>query len=79
MVRAGSQDLAGPGTEARLAVAEHDLAAPERDYRPRMKEVLVMQGLIRSAAVRAPQMGVGPAERAELGRLARDAGLIDAA
>lgn len=52
---------------------------PERDYRPRMKEVLVMQGLIRSAAVRAPQMGVGPAERAELGRLARHAGLIDAA
>ena len=49
---------------------------PERDYRPRMKEVLVMQGLIRSAAVRAPQMGIGEAERAELRRLARHAGLI---
>lgn len=49
---------------------------PERDYRPRMKEVLVMQGLIRSAAVRAPQMGIGDAERAELQRLARHAGLI---
>ena len=49
---------------------------PERDYRPRMKEVLVMQGLIRSAAVRAPQMGIGDAERAELRRLARHAGLI---
>jgi len=48
---------------------------PERDYRPRMKEVLVMQGLIRSAAVRAPQMGIGEAERAELRRLARHAGL----
>jgi len=49
---------------------------PERDYRPRMKEVLVMQGLIRSAAVRAPQMGIGDAERTELRRLARHAGLI---
>ena len=49
---------------------------PERDYRPRMKEVLVMQGLIRSAAVRAPQMGIGDAERAELRRLAGHAGLI---
>jgi 4-hydroxy-tetrahydrodipicolinate synthase len=52
---------------------------PERDYRPRMKEVLVMQGLIRSAAVRAPQMGIGDAERAELRRLARHAGLITGA
>jgi 4-hydroxy-tetrahydrodipicolinate synthase len=49
---------------------------PERDYRPRMKEVLVMQGLIRSAAVRAPQMGIGDVERAELRRLAWHAGLI---
>jgi 4-hydroxy-tetrahydrodipicolinate synthase len=49
---------------------------PERDYRPRMKEVLVMQGLIRSAAVRPPQMGIGDAERAELRRLARHAGLV---
>lgn len=50
---------------------------PERDYRPRMKEVLVMQGLIRCAAVRAPQMGIGDAERAELRRLAKHAGLIE--
>jgi 4-hydroxy-tetrahydrodipicolinate synthase len=49
---------------------------PERDYRPRMKEVLVMQGLIRSAAVRPPQMGIGGAERAELRRLAQHAGLV---
>jgi len=52
---------------------------PERDYRPRMKEVLDMQGLIRSAAVRAPQMGVSDAERTELRRLARHAGLVAAA
>ena len=50
---------------------------PERDYRPRMKEVLVMQGLIRCAAVRAPQMGISDAERAELRRLAKHAGLIE--
>jgi 4-hydroxy-tetrahydrodipicolinate synthase len=50
---------------------------PERDYRPRMKEVLVMQGLIRCAAVRAPQLGVGDAERRELRRLAQHAGLVE--
>jgi 4-hydroxy-tetrahydrodipicolinate synthase len=52
---------------------------PERDYRPRMKEVLVMQRLIRCAAVRAPQMGVSDAERAELRRLAGHAGLVEGA
>jgi 4-hydroxy-tetrahydrodipicolinate synthase len=49
---------------------------PIRDYRPRMKEVLVMQGLIRHAAVRPPQLPVDKAERAELRRLAKHAGLI---
>jgi 4-hydroxy-tetrahydrodipicolinate synthase len=51
--------------------------APIRDYRPRMKEVLKLQGLIPHATVRAPQLGVDDAERAELARLARAAGLID--
>jgi 4-hydroxy-tetrahydrodipicolinate synthase len=60
-------------------LARYGWRLPERDYRPRMKEVLVMQGLIRSAAVRAPQMGIGEAERAELRRLATHAGLISAA
>lgn len=53
--------------------------APIRDYRPRMKEVLKLQGLIAHATVRAPQLGVDDAERAELARLARQAGLLDAA
>lgn len=51
--------------------------APIRDYRPRMKEVLKLQGLIPHAAVRPPQLGVDDAERAELRRLAEHAGLID--
>ncbi|MDQ6618639.1 MAG: dihydrodipicolinate synthase family protein [Pseudomonadota bacterium] len=51
---------------------------PIRDYRPRMKEVLKMQGLIAHAAVRPPQLGVSEEERAELERLAAFAGLIDA-
>ena len=50
--------------------------APLRDYRPRMKEVLVMQGLIRHAATRPPQLGIDDAERAELRQLATGAGLI---
>ncbi len=52
---------------------------PIRDYRPRMKEVLVLQGLFPSAAVRPPQLPVDDAERAELRRLALAAGLIDGA
>jgi len=50
---------------------------PIRDYRPRMKEVLVLQGLIRHAAVRPPQLPVDDTERAELERLAAAAGLLD--
>ena len=50
---------------------------PIRDYRPRMKEVLRMQRLIAHATVRPPQLPVDDAERAELRRLARFAGLLD--
>jgi 4-hydroxy-tetrahydrodipicolinate synthase len=57
-------------------LARYCWRAPIRDYRPRMKEVLVMQGLIRYAAVRPPQLPVDDAERAELRRLAEHAGLI---
>jgi len=57
-------------------LARHCWRPPIRDYRPRMKEVLVMQGLFRSAACRPPQLGVDDAERAELRRLAAHAGLI---
>ncbi len=49
---------------------------PIRDYRPRMKEVLKLQGLIAHATVRPPQLGVGEDERAELRRLADRAGLL---
>lgn len=52
---------------------------PIRDYRPRLKEVLKMQGLIPHATVRAPQLGVDDAERAELRRLAQFAGLLGTA
>jgi len=36
-----------------------------------------MQGLIAHAAVRPPQLAIDDAERAELRRLARFAGLLD--
>jgi 4-hydroxy-tetrahydrodipicolinate synthase len=52
--------------------------APIRDYRPRMKEVLVMQGLFPYATCRPPQLGVDEAERRELRRLAEAAGLVGA-
>ena len=44
-----------------------------------MKEVLKLQGLFPHATVRAPQLPVDDAERAEIARLARHAGLIGGA
>jgi 4-hydroxy-tetrahydrodipicolinate synthase len=57
-------------------IARYCWRAPIRDYRPRMKELLVMQSVLRSAAVRPPQLGIDDAERAELQRLAGAAGLF---
>jgi len=57
-------------------LARYCWRAPIRDYRPRMKEVLRLQGLIPHATVRAPQLGVDDAERAEIRRLAQFAGLV---
>ncbi|HVE48230.1 MAG TPA: dihydrodipicolinate synthase family protein [Casimicrobiaceae bacterium] len=53
--------------------------APIRDYRPRMKEVLKLQGMFPHATVRAPQLGIDDSERVELARLVRGAGLMPAA
>jgi 4-hydroxy-tetrahydrodipicolinate synthase len=50
---------------------------PIRDYRPRMKEVLVMQRVFRHATCRQPQLGVDDMERQELRQLADRAGLLD--
>jgi 4-hydroxy-tetrahydrodipicolinate synthase len=57
-------------------LARHCWRAPLANYRPRMKEILVMQGLFRTATVRRPQMGVDDRERTELRRLAVAAGLL---
>jgi 4-hydroxy-tetrahydrodipicolinate synthase len=57
-------------------LARYCWRAPIRDYRPRMKEVLKLQGLFPHATVRPPQLGVDDAERAEIARLVQAAGLI---
>jgi 4-hydroxy-tetrahydrodipicolinate synthase len=57
-------------------IARYCWRAPIRDYRPRMKELLVMQRVLCSAAVRPPQLAIDDAERAELQRLAGAAGLL---
>ena len=62
---------------ARLGpLARHCWRAPIRDYRPRMKEVLKLQGLFPLATVREPQLPVDDAERAAIARLVRQAGLV---
>ncbi|MBI3457575.1 MAG: dihydrodipicolinate synthase family protein [Candidatus Rokubacteria bacterium] len=51
---------------------------PLRDYRPRMKEALVMLGVLRSAAVRPPMLPIGDAERRTIRRLLVEADLLGA-
>ena len=58
-------------------LARYCWRAPIRDYRPRMKEVLTMQGTFPHATCRPPQLGVDEAERRELRRLAEAAGLVE--
>ncbi|MEP7205342.1 MAG: dihydrodipicolinate synthase family protein [Casimicrobiaceae bacterium] len=59
-------------------LARYCWRAPIRDYRPRMKEVLKLQGIFPHATVRPPQLGVDADERAEIEKLARNAGLLAA-
>ncbi len=73
-----SGDLAvGRGIWSRLGpIARYCWRAPIRDFRPRMKEVLRLQGLFPSAACREPQLGVDALEQAEIARLCREHGLV---
>lgn len=57
-------------------IARYCWRPPIRDFRPRMKEVLKLQGLIPHATCREPQLGVSDAERAHLAALCRRQGLI---
>ena len=49
---------------------------PIRDFRPRMKEVLRLQGHFPSAACREPQLGIAADERQAIARLCREQGLV---
>ncbi|MCL6443785.1 MAG: dihydrodipicolinate synthase family protein [Alicyclobacillus sp.] len=57
-------------------LARYAWRPPFRDYRPRMKEVLVAQGIFRTAEVRAPLLPVSEAEKQRIKELARHAGAI---
>jgi 4-hydroxy-tetrahydrodipicolinate synthase len=59
------------------SLARFVFRAPNRDYRARMKELLVMQGVFENAVVRPPLLPISMAERDELEGLALRAGLID--
>jgi 4-hydroxy-tetrahydrodipicolinate synthase len=70
---------AGQALWARLGpVARFCWRAPIRDFRPRMKEVLRLQGLFPSAACREPQLGICDDERRSLAGLCAQAGLVAA-
>jgi 4-hydroxy-tetrahydrodipicolinate synthase len=69
----------GQAIWARLGpVARYCWRLPIRDFRPRMKELLRLQGLFPSAACREPQLGIGDDERHTLARVCAQSGLIDA-
>jgi len=57
-------------------IARYCWRPPIRDFRPRMKEVLRLQGLFPSAACREPQLGIDAQEQAEIARLCRKQGLV---
>lgn len=57
-------------------IARYCWRPPIRDFRPRMKELLRLQGRLVSAACREPQLGIGPDERHELAQLCAKQGVI---
>jgi len=57
-------------------IARYCWRPPIRDFRPRMKEVLRLQGHFPSAAVREPQLGIDDTERAKIRSLMIENGLL---
>ncbi len=69
--RGGARHLA-----AHRPIARYCWRPPIRDFRPRMKEVLRLQGHFPCAATREPQLGIDDAERAAIARLMREQELL---
>jgi 4-hydroxy-tetrahydrodipicolinate synthase len=57
-------------------IARYCWRLPIRDFRPRMKEVLRLQGQFPSAACREPQLGIAADERQAIAQLCREQGLV---
>lgn len=57
-------------------IARYCWRLPIRDFRPRMKEVLRLQGHFPSAACREPQLGIAADERQAIAQLCREQGLV---
>jgi 4-hydroxy-tetrahydrodipicolinate synthase len=72
-------DLAGAKAiwEKLGPIARYCWRPPIRDFRPRMKEVLRLQGLFPNATCREPQLGVSDEERRAIADLCRSQGLIE--
>lgn len=84
-VRMHREAMAGNFAEAAriwerlLPLEQAVFAPPVRNYRARLKEALVMLGLIDRAVVRPPLLPVGPADRERIRRALVDLGLLQAA
>lgn len=57
-------------------IARYCWRLPIRDFRPRMKEVLRLQGQFPSVACREPQLGIAADERQAIAQLCREQGLV---
>jgi 4-hydroxy-tetrahydrodipicolinate synthase len=57
-------------------IARYCWRPPLRDFRPRMKELLRLQGHFSSAACREPQLGIAESERQEIALLCRKQELV---
>lgn len=57
-------------------IARYCWRPPIRDFRPRMKEVLRLQGLFPCSAVREPQLGIDDTERSAIKELMQRQGLL---
>jgi len=75
-VRRGDLNAARAVWDRLGPIARYCWRQPIRDFRPRMKEVLRLQGHFPSAACREPQLGIAADERQAIARLCRAQGLV---
>lgn len=76
LVARGRMDEAGEIWEELLPLEEAIFASPVRDYRARLKEALVMMGVLRTAYVRPPLQSISDEEKEKIRKTLKDLNLF---